>query len=291
MFSVQRAVPQNELPGNGSLRQLLGRGAGGWRMVAAPILPGEGLSGSEDSNRLTVIFDPRPPTPYNRNMRVQGYGYSVIGSREMNQDSFLIENAAGLYVVADGVGGGMKGDVASKMAVDGFKALAPAEGSLKPTVQSLQDAIYKAAMDEFGEPIMGTTFTSVRIKDNLVTLCHAGDSRCYLYKDSLLRQLTEDHEAYDERYQGTVLGSYLGIPPDIMPITIQEENFFLSSGECLVLCSDGLYRQMTEPRLVELIREERANPSPQAMLEQACREAAKADYSDNVTIVYIVCED
>lgn len=251
-------------------------------MVAKALLPSESVPCSQGADSI----DRR----YNKGMRVQGYGFSVIGSREMNQDSFLVENDAGLYAVADGVGGGMKGEVASKMAVDGFRAMAPAEGSLKPTVQNLQDAIYKQAMDEFGEPIMGTTFTSVRIKDNLVTLCHAGDSRCYLYKEGLLRQLTEDHEAYDERYQGTVLGSYLGIPPDIMPITIQEENFFLSPGECLLLCSDGLYRQINETRLVQLIKEERANPSALAMLEKACKEAALADYSDNVTLVYITCE-
>lgn len=223
-------------------------------------------------------------------MRVHGYGFSVIGSREMNQDSFLVSDEKGLYAVADGVGGGMKGEVASKMAVDGILAQSPPEGSLKPTFEVLQKAVYDQAMAEFGEPIMGTTLTAIRIQENIVTLCHAGDSRCYLYKDSMIRQLTEDHEAYDERYQGTVLGSYLGIPPDVLPLKVQEENFFLEPGDCLILCSDGLYRQITEPRLVALIREERANPAPMAMLEKACKEAATADYSDNVTIVYIVCE-
>ena len=55
-------------------------------------------------------------------MQAKGYGHSVIGSREMNQDSFIIDNALGLYAVADGVGGGMRGEVASKMAVEGLLA-------------------------------------------------------------------------------------------------------------------------------------------------------------------------
>ncbi|NBW98165.1 serine/threonine-protein phosphatase, partial [bacterium] len=54
-------------------------------------------------------------------MKVTGFGYSVIGGRETNQDSFLVNNENKLYAVADGVGGGLRGEEASKMAVEGLQ--------------------------------------------------------------------------------------------------------------------------------------------------------------------------
>ncbi len=221
-------------------------------------------------------------------MKVKGYSCSVIGGREMNQDSLLVNDEKSLYAVADGVGGGMGGEIASKMAVEGLNLLATEPLDLKSIVENLQVQVYKYAIANYGEAIMGTTFTSVAIRDNKLSLCHVGDSHCYLFANSVLRLLTEDHEFYDENMQGTILASYLGIPVDVHPLKIFEDRVELAVGNRLLLCSDGLYRQMTDSRIAALIREK--GEDGQALVEHLCREAAMKDHSDNVTVVYVTID-
>src|SRR4051812_37511048 len=110
-------------------------------------------------------------------MRIQGYARSVIGGREMNQDAFLVNNDKKLYAVADGVGGGLKGEVASQMAVEGLDAHCKTASELRATITTLQEAVLKEALETIGEALMGTTLTAVLIDNGSVNLCHVGDSR------------------------------------------------------------------------------------------------------------------
>lgn len=221
-------------------------------------------------------------------MVYRGFSNSVIGSREMNQDSVLVDNQAGIFAVADGVGGGVGGDVASKMAVDTISELVKAPADLKPAVIAAQEKIYNEAMSQHGAPVMGTTLTVAMLMGDSIHICHVGDTRCYLLRGKHLRLTTEDHEFFDENVQATVLGSYLGIPANEHPLQIMEEVVQMEPGDRLILCSDGLYRQIDEPRMVELIQELRSQPKE--LLEALCEEAALREYSDNVTVVFVEIE-
>src|SRR4051812_16046181 len=105
-------------------------------------------------------------------MKVTGYAKSVVGSREMNQDSFLVDDGKALYAVADGVGGGLRGEVASKMATDGLKELAPTPQTLRSTITKLQERVLKEALDSIGEALMGTTLTTLLLSDEQAYLGH-----------------------------------------------------------------------------------------------------------------------
>lgn len=225
-------------------------------------------------------------------MKTKGYSYTVVGGREMNQDSLLVSDELNLYAVADGIGGGLKGEVASKMAVDGLLAHVKGNSKLNESLKMLQQAIYNEALTTFGEPLMGTTLTAVRITEDMdgmhANLCHAGDSRCYLFDGKILRQLTEDHEHFDDSFQGSVLNSYLGIDIRSYSLKIQEEVIPVAPGNRLFMCSDGLYKQMDEMRLIALLKENATEP--QVLLQKLCEEASKTEYSDNVTVVYVEIE-
>lgn len=221
-------------------------------------------------------------------MRATGYSLSVIGSRKQNQDSVLVDNDRGLFAVADGIGGGERGDVASLMAVTGIAAH-PDEGSLlRHTVETIQEAILKEALESLGEARMGTTLTAMRVTDGRAELCHVGDSRCYRFHGGQLIQLTTDHESYDESYGGPVLSSYLGIPTDLFHMIIQEEAIEIQKGDRFLLCSDGLYKQIPENDLVNMLRD--GSSDPVKMLETIVNTASVVDHSDNVSVVYVEIE-
>ena len=221
-------------------------------------------------------------------MQFKGYSITFIGGREMNQDSLLCDNDRGLYAVADGIGGGLRGEVASLMAVTGLGVHPADDGAkLRDTVTTLQQAILKEALDSIGEALMGTTLTAVLLSGHQAELCHVGDSRFYLYSNSCLKQMTEDHEAYDETLQAPVLASYLGIPTDIHPLQIQEEVVTLHPGDRILLCTDGLYKQISEARMAEVIRQHMLKP--EEILKTLVKEAGAQEYSDNITLVYVEC--
>lgn len=219
-------------------------------------------------------------------MQWKGFAATALGSREMNQDAFLVNDQRGLYAVADGVGGGARGEVASKMAVDGLEHQHPDDGTrLSRTIEKLQEAVLKEALDSLGDALMGTTLTSIHLIGQCAELCHVGDSRLYLYSENLLRAMTEDHETFDETFQGPVLSSYLGLPPEYYPLKIQEEMIPIRPGDRLLLCSDGLYKQIPERKIQEYIQKHLTDG--QALVNLLVDEASRAEHSDNVTVVYV----
>jgi len=217
-------------------------------------------------------------------MKWKGFSITAIGSRQMNQDSLCVQDDSGIYAVADGVGGGLRGEVASLMAVTGIAAH-PEENTLKQTVELIQEAIYREAMESIGEALMGTTLTALYLKGEAAEMAHVGDSHCYRFQKGVLQQLTVDHELYDEEAHASVLASYLGIPTDLHPLQIQCETLPLVAGEHFLLCSDGLYKQVPEWKIAQIMTEKL--DTPDEMLKTLVEEAIQASSSDNITIVFI----
>ncbi len=99
-----------------------------------------------------------------------------------------------------------------------------------------------------------------------------------------MHQLTEDQEYYDERSEFSVLASYLGMPDADHLLKIQEEHLPLQNGDQLILCSDGLHRQLSEQQMVEALT---CNKPSETIPEVLCEEAARAEFSDNVTVIFV----
>ena len=221
-------------------------------------------------------------------MEIKGYAKSVIGGREGNQDSFLIWPERNVFAVADGVGGGLKGDVASQMSVGGLKALPADSTHLRPVFEKIQISVLEEAIRTLGDALMGSTLTAMIIANGKAEVCHVGDSRCYMWRDGNIRCLTTDHEIFDDNLGGPVLASYMGLPPELHALTIQEESEVIQPGDRFLLCSDGLYKQITEDRLLEHI--ENLRIEPERLVEVLCDEASQVRHSDNVTVVWITID-
>ena len=207
-------------------------------------------------------------------MRITGWGASDVGrKRHHNEDSLLCNNELKLFAVADGMGGHLGGERASRMAVEILEReiekarqeglLVPPASVLKPgephplrvllrrAVVAADQAIYETALANPALAGMGTTLTVLLFAGNQAHMGHVGDSRAYLYRDGRARQLTEDHswiqeqvraglisaeEAKESRFRNIItrsVGFEPSVEPDLTAMAVQ-------AGDCFVLCSDGL---------------------------------------------------
>jgi protein phosphatase len=252
-----------------------------------------------------ILFDddalPEEPTAAHRLMLVSATGQSDPGKRrEQNEDSLLVEEAEGLFVVADGMGGYRGGDVASTLAVatihDAFTsqqfdgsphAMLPRRASeLARAIQMANRAIFARASEEKTLQGMGTTVSAARFSVNKQRLYigHVGDSRVYRLRDGVLRQMTADHTMKDLGVVGSAsvhLSRAVGIWP-VVPVDVIVGKPRV--GDVYLLCSDGLPKMVSDAQIAEVL----GDHEPSEAVEALIRLANEAGGKDNVTVV-VVC--
>jgi protein phosphatase len=168
-----------------------------------------------------------------------------------------------LFVLADGVGGTDKGEVASQAAVEylttGFREASPAEGLSALLMRLAQEAnvqIYQTGRAHSpGGTSMATTLVACALRYDRVVVAHAGDSRCYLIRQGQARLLTRDHTVAQEQARiglltakeasesstRHVLSRALGT--DLF-VNIETSDIQVYPGDVLLLCCDGLYHSV-----------------------------------------------
>lgn len=218
--------------------------------------------------------------------------------REGNEDSYLVDDP--LYVVADGMGGHLAGDVASSTAVDVISSrssTASAEDpqTLAELIRGANAAIWERASADPELHGMGTTCTLVLLDGARAHIAHVGDSRAYLLRDGQLQQLTEDHtlvarmvregrlrEEEAERHpQRSIITRALGVDADV---EVDLSTLDLRSGDRLLLCSDGLSSMIGRDEIAGGLSEQ---ADPQAAADDLVARANEAGGEDNITVVVI----
>jgi PPM family protein phosphatase len=215
--------------------------------------------------------------------------------RKNNEDSGYAGEH--LVVIADGVGGAAAGELASTVAVQTIRRVDTAPES--DLLEILAGAVHRAN-DRLGELIeddpavegMGTTLTAALFDGEQIGLAHIGDSRCYLYRDGQLRQLTTDHtwvqsmvdegeitaeEARTHAHRNVILKVLQGRTtdePDLSMHPVQE-------GDRLLLCSDGL-SDYVEPERIERIM---GLTTVEQIAGELVQLALDAGAPDNVSVV------
>lgn len=223
--------------------------------------------------------------------------------RESNQDSFLINRDLGLFVVADGMGGHQGGEVASSMAVKTAEEFIMNKQHLFPNPRDLLSKafeeschrIYDRSHNESPELMgMGTTMVMLYLHGKSIYLCNVGDSRIYLFRKPNFWQITEDHSLVNEQLRAgliseeqvksfvgkNVITRSVGYERDVIVDVIERP---LQSGDCFLLCSDGLSGMVTDANIASLI-----NKLEPAAVVDACIDSALANGGDdNVTVMYV----
>ena len=231
--------------------------------------------------------------------------------RPINEDSMIavipddprvLAKKGALFVVADGLGGHSKGEVASKMTVDAVRNVYYQEGGtdiaswLLHAVQRANEVIYHQidVEDRTSYGAMGSTCTAVVLQNNTAYIANVGDSRAYIIRDGLLRQISEDHSWVAEQVRtgkltsaqaqgherGNIitrcLGTSAGVEVDVFVEPVQD-------GDALLLCSDGLTNFVKDEELVAFIEQD----EPQVSASHLITCANERGGIDNITAVVI----
>ena len=228
--------------------------------------------------------------------------------RQENQDDYRAGELPGGAVwalVCDGMGGAKGGREASQGACNVIEQVfqeqyaqcgAGQEGAfLKKALISANRYVFNKAAHEESLAGMGTTAVCALVRGGTVYLCHAGDSRAYLFRAGKLTQLTHDHsyvqelvdcgtitvEEAEHHPQKNIITKALGVDYRLEPEFTSEK---LQKGDVLLLCTDGLTGKLSDSQLQAALGADLPLPElGQALMAQALA----AGPGDNITLVLI----
>jgi PPM family protein phosphatase len=232
---------------------------------------------------------------------VWGTGTHVGRVRDGNEDSLFPQESGAsdsraLLMVADGMGGAVAGEVASRLAVEAASE-APIADEITPQerVQLANEAVIAATREDPSLAGMGTTMTLVELAESGVAdFAHVGDSRAYLLRDGELRMLTTDHTLVHELIElGRITPEEAERHPHrhlitrvlgLGPIGVDTFSVDLEDGDRILLCSDGLNTMVSDFTIQQLLAAgQGVEPTAWALIEQA----NTAGGLDNTTVVVI----
>jgi protein phosphatase len=202
--------------------------------------------------------------------------------REGNEDRYLVreERDVTLLAVADGVGGSSGGEIAADAALAELGArffAAPADRAhsdvLAEAMRDANAAVLRAAGGS-GHRDAATTIVAAAVHADQAVIANLGDSRAYLIRDGVCRQLTEDHSGEMAHAITRFAGDPRGVQPDIFVESLRQ-------GDRLLLCSDGLTRHVAPEEIAQVASGEDLSVVAGALVDLANARGGQ----DNVTVV------
>ncbi|MBB6143251.1 protein phosphatase [Silvibacterium bohemicum] len=238
--------------------------------------------------------------------KLEAAACSHTGSvRTTNEDSFGYCLDAGAFVVCDGMGGAAAGEIASRLAVDTLiericdtERDAHTQGVLEAAIEAANRLVYVRSERDTALHGMGTTLVAAVIVGDKAVIAHVGDSRCYLFRHRQLLRQTNDHSLVDEQVRlgqltqdeadrsplRNVITRAIGTQKTVAPETSEID---LQPGDLLLLCSDGLTRELPDDRITELLNRmlEGGQEDVEALSSGLVEAANQAGGHDNITCI------
>ena len=230
--------------------------------------------------------------------------------RELNEDSVIsfqpedqqvVESKGVLFVVADGLGGHTRGEVASQLAVNTIRDVYyqqvgddPA-AALRLAIEQANARIYNEslAMSPKMEPdqMMGSTCVAAVVRGDTVYVANVGDSRAYIMREGQAHQISLDHSLVAQQLrEGLITKEQARDHPDRNKIyrclgskTVEVDTFSekVQPGDLLLLCTDGLTELVPEEEVASIVQQYEPQDSVQRLIERANELGGK----DNITAV------
>ncbi len=215
--------------------------------------------------------------------------------RSSNQDSLLID--AGVYGVADGMGGHNGGETASRVAVqvvkNALRGKRPEQRALEMGVEAANRRIFDMARHDSSLSGMGTTLTLLWEDETQLMFAHIGDSRAYLIRNGELRQITDDHSVVAELLRNKVITPEMarthpyrnvitravGVDPSVEADVLTHDK---QVDDVWLICSDGLYNMVPDDVIQQVLTTAGDDESAADELMQLALEGGG---TDNITFV------
>lgn len=251
-------------------------------------------------------------------MQIESLSVTDVGrKRKRNEDNYCSNDEEGLYVVADGMGGHVAGEVASRVAVETIEEfikltskdqevtwpygideeLSLNGNRLKTSIRYANQKLLEQTRSRADYEGMATTVVAVliEIEDRVAEIAHVGDSRAYLVRGGTIVGITSDHSWVNEQVMSGVIDSEqarthplrnvvtraLGGKPelevDIQSLTLERE-------DRLLLCSDGLTSMLSDDEILRIVLEDDGG------VEQAKKLVVEANANggeDNTTAILL----
>ena len=219
--------------------------------------------------------------------------------RKLNEDACLEHASHYIWAVADGMGGHDAGDYASQRVVNALSSL-PGSKSLGSMVESVR-AQLRSVNTQLAEEaqkrqvqLIGSTAVVLLAYDTHAVVVWAGDSRAYRFRSGELEQLTQDHSQVQElvaqgritpeqavHYPGSnIITRAVGVADQLR---LDSEMIEVQEGDLFLLCSDGLYNEVSDEEIREALAVGDCKYSCDLLIERALARGAR----DNVTVVVI----
>lgn len=222
--------------------------------------------------------------------------------RETNEDSYVLEPPH-LFVVADGMGGHVAGEIASQLASTTVRRYIEEnvgdinlEILLQQAIDQANTAVYQLAQSKEDFNGMGTTVTAIYVDGDVVYWGHVGDSRIYLLRNGELSQITKDHSLVFELVQsGNITKEEAKSHPKRNMLTravgtsslikIDTGIIRWEPEDILLMCTDGLTNMVSEQDISNLINDPQGDFN--LILEKLVVQAKNAGGFDNITTILL----
>ena len=233
--------------------------------------------------------------------------------RKGNEDSLFLDEALGLYIVADGMGGHQAGEVASKLVVetirdymsrfkgnaaveelvDSDETLSKEANRLLSGILLSNTVVYNVSRSKLAYRGMGSTVSALCLNDGMLAAANVGDSPIFLIHNdniellSVIHTVFAEHAALDpsgarrigKRFQHMLtraIGINEAVQPDICEIQVFE-------GDCLAMCSDGLTDKVSSEEILQVVKNERPEKACRSLVEMANERGG----DDNITVIVL----
>jgi serine/threonine protein phosphatase PrpC len=232
--------------------------------------------------------------------QVRDHNEDALGYCQPREREVLAERGR-LYLVADGMGGHVAGEVASECVVrtvmaSYYESQAPTvRQGLSEAIQQANAALYEATSGEKSRIKMATTLVGAVVLGRQLHVANIGDSRAYLLREDTVRQLTEDHSFVTELVkrgriseeeatshpQRNIVTRALGTQPTV------EADFYeegIQPRDTVLLCTDGLWGEVSEEEMVQMA----TRPlDPKGMASELVALANQRGGPDNITVIIL----
>jgi len=246
---------------------------------------------------------------------VQAAGCTDIGKvRKVNEDSFLLNEPIGLYVVADGMGGHRGGATASRIAIETIDAHmldlvqasppqtdpnavelpSQATQRLRESILLANRKIYQQSVENAAYRGMGTTVSALYIAGNAMITANVGDSPIYLLRNGEIENLYTPHTLLHERKKipksmegrfsngklAHILTRAVGIRSDVGVDFVETQCF---ADDIIVLCSDGLSGKISREEIRDLVYQNDSQTACRKLTDLANQRGGE----DNITVIVV----